>query len=297
MTLWRVRASKTRHVLRIAEVMALAVLVQVTARGGAGRCGGAGRAVGSAAREPLCRGSARSCAPALLPGPPLSLTQPVPSGKPNEPRPPHPPLSLNQPNATPPLHPSPTQHPSPTPHPPQTCAFFFSWAAGKCVPKDPEWGEDYGLRWGGGLIPGFAVEKRGRGGAPAPPLPSLDTALRTQTGTRTCSQTNDQCAPKRAPQRFTCQQEGTHNDLATLFLENGHDTIVKLFSVGATPGQPWVRHFTQARRARVGRRGAGGGVGAPLRAAGRVEERGGRDAASAGPRSMEGGSLGTAQGL
>ncbi|KIY91894.1 Chloride channel protein CLC-d [Monoraphidium neglectum] len=45
--------------------------------------------------------------------------------------------------------------------------------------------------------------------------------------------------------RFTCEQEGTHNDLATLFLSSGHDTIVHLFSVGAVPGQPWVRHFTQ----------------------------------------------------
>ena len=32
MTLWRVRASKTRHVLRIAEVIGLAILVQVGPR-------------------------------------------------------------------------------------------------------------------------------------------------------------------------------------------------------------------------------------------------------------------------
>lgn len=31
MTLWKVRASKTRHVLRIAEVIGLAILVQVCA--------------------------------------------------------------------------------------------------------------------------------------------------------------------------------------------------------------------------------------------------------------------------
>lgn len=53
------------------------------------------------------------------------------------------------------------------------------------------------------------------------------------------------------PQRFTCEQEGTHNDLATLFLSSGHDTIVHLFSVGAVPGQPWVRHFTQVGDGRV----------------------------------------------
>ncbi|GBF97646.1 H(+) Cl(-) exchange transporter [Raphidocelis subcapitata] len=99
MTLWRVRASKTRHVLRIAEVIGLAILVQMA-------------------------------------------------------------------------------------------AFFFSWAAGRCLPKNPEWGESYGFR-------------------------------------------------------FTCREEGTHNDLATLFLSSGHDTIIRLFSVGAEPGQPWVRHFTQ----------------------------------------------------
>lgn len=53
-----------------------------------------------------------------------------------------------------------------------------------------------------------------------------------------------------APNRFTCREEGTHNDLATLFLSSGHDTIIRLFSVGATPGQPWVRHFTQVRAPR-----------------------------------------------
>jgi chloride channel 7 len=55
MTLWRVRASRTRHVLRIAEVLALAVLVQA-------------------------------------------------------------------------------------------CAFFLPWAAGRCVARNPEWGEEYGVR-------------------------------------------------------------------------------------------------------------------------------------------------------
>ena len=28
----------------------------------------------------------------------------------------------------------------------QSCAFFFSWAAGRCLPKNPDWGEDYGIR-------------------------------------------------------------------------------------------------------------------------------------------------------
>ncbi len=55
-----------------------------------------------------------------------------------------------------------------------------------------------------------------------------------------------------------CREEGTHNDLATLFLSSGHDTIVRLFSVGAVPGQPWVRHFTQVRAR------ASPGLGKPL---------------------------------
>lgn len=29
----------------------------------------------------------------------------------------------------------------------QMAAFFFSWAAGRCLPKNPEWGESYGIRW------------------------------------------------------------------------------------------------------------------------------------------------------
>lgn len=37
--------------------------------------------------------------------------------------------------------------PSPSPCG-QICGFFFPWAAGKCVPKDPEWGESYGMRCG-----------------------------------------------------------------------------------------------------------------------------------------------------
>lgn len=28
-----------------------------------------------------------------------------------------------------------------------TCGFFFSWSAGKCIPKNPEWGDDYGMRF------------------------------------------------------------------------------------------------------------------------------------------------------
>lgn len=55
MALWRVRASKTRHVLRVAEAVGLAILVTAA-------------------------------------------------------------------------------------------SFVFPWAAGKCVPKNPEWGEDYGIR-------------------------------------------------------------------------------------------------------------------------------------------------------
>lgn len=29
----------------------------------------------------------------------------------------------------------------------QVCAFFFSWAAGKCIPKNPNWGEEYGMKF------------------------------------------------------------------------------------------------------------------------------------------------------
>lgn len=39
--------------------------------------------------------------------------------------------------------------------------------------------------------------------------------------------------------------EGEHNDLATLFLSSSHHTIVKLFSMGHDPGEPYVTHFTQ----------------------------------------------------
>eukprot|EP00879_Flechtneria_rotunda_P004542 GHRR01004797.1.p1 GENE.GHRR01004797.1~~GHRR01004797.1.p1 ORF type:complete len:1031 (+),score=332.52 GHRR01004797.1:561-3653(+) len=28
-----------------------------------------------------------------------------------------------------------------------TCGFFFTWSAGKCIPKNPEWGEEYGIRF------------------------------------------------------------------------------------------------------------------------------------------------------
>lgn len=70
-----------------------------------------------------------------------------------------------------------------------TASFFFAWAAGKCIPKDPDWGEEYGVR-------------------------------------------------------FLCK-EGEHNDLATLFMSSSHHTIVKLFSMGHDPGEPYVTHFTQ----------------------------------------------------
>lgn len=113
MTLWRIRASKTRHVLRIAEVIGLAILVQVRARG---------------------RGPARArafCTPARAPGP-LAVLRPR--------------------NAHARVHvecvaPAVRCAPLPRrPSPRQMCAFFFSWAAGRCVPKNPDWGEDYGVR-------------------------------------------------------------------------------------------------------------------------------------------------------
>jgi hypothetical protein len=28
-----------------------------------------------------------------------------------------------------------------------TAGFFFPWAAGKCIPKNPDWGEEYGVRF------------------------------------------------------------------------------------------------------------------------------------------------------
>jgi hypothetical protein len=28
-----------------------------------------------------------------------------------------------------------------------TAGFFFAWSAGKCIPKNPEWGEEYGVRF------------------------------------------------------------------------------------------------------------------------------------------------------
>jgi chloride channel 7 len=28
-----------------------------------------------------------------------------------------------------------------------TCGFFFAWTAGKCIPKNPEWGEEYGIKF------------------------------------------------------------------------------------------------------------------------------------------------------
>jgi hypothetical protein len=40
-------------------------------------------------------------------------------------------------------------------------------------------------------------------------------------------------------------EEGEHNDLATLFLSSSHHTIIKLFSMGHDPGEPYVTHFTQ----------------------------------------------------
>lgn len=45
--------------------------------------------------------------------------------------------------------------------------------------------------------------------------------------------------------RFKCA-EGEHNDLATLFLEPSHDTIIQLFGMGHNPGQAFTAHFTKA---------------------------------------------------
>jgi hypothetical protein len=28
-----------------------------------------------------------------------------------------------------------------------TAGFFFAWSAGKCIPKNPDWGEEYGMRF------------------------------------------------------------------------------------------------------------------------------------------------------
>lgn len=28
-----------------------------------------------------------------------------------------------------------------------TCGFFFAWTAGKCIPKNPDWGDEYGFRF------------------------------------------------------------------------------------------------------------------------------------------------------
>jgi hypothetical protein len=28
-----------------------------------------------------------------------------------------------------------------------TAGFFFAWSAGKCIPKNPDWGEEYGVRF------------------------------------------------------------------------------------------------------------------------------------------------------
>lgn len=28
-----------------------------------------------------------------------------------------------------------------------TLGFFLSWAAGRCIPKNPDWGDEYGLRF------------------------------------------------------------------------------------------------------------------------------------------------------
>lgn len=44
-------------------------------------------------------------------------------------------------------------------------------------------------------------------------------------------------------------EEGEHNDLATLFMSSSHHTIVKLFSMGHDPGEPYVTHFTQGSMA------------------------------------------------
>lgn len=28
-----------------------------------------------------------------------------------------------------------------------TSGFFFAWCTGKCIPKNPDWGEEYGVRF------------------------------------------------------------------------------------------------------------------------------------------------------
>jgi hypothetical protein len=68
---------------------------------------------------------------------------------------------------------------------------------------------------------------------PARPLsPSPHTHTHTHTRTHASTHQN-RCA------------EGEHNDLATLFMSSSHHTIIKLFSMGHAPGQPYVTHFTQ----------------------------------------------------
>jgi H+/Cl- antiporter ClcA len=52
------------------------------------------------------------------------------------------------------------------------------------------------------------------------------------------------CLAAILPGHSRCE-EGEHNDLATLFLSSSHHTIVKLFSMGHDPGEPYVTHFTQ----------------------------------------------------
>jgi hypothetical protein len=29
----------------------------------------------------------------------------------------------------------------------QICSFFFAWCAGKCIPKNPNWGHEYGMKF------------------------------------------------------------------------------------------------------------------------------------------------------
>jgi hypothetical protein len=42
----------------------------------------------------------------------------------------------------------------------------------------------------------------------------------------------------------SCEEEGHHNDLATLFLSSSHHTIVNLFSLGKGAGQAYLQYFT-----------------------------------------------------
>lgn len=89
-------------------------------------------------------------------------------------------------------------------------------------------------------------------------MPPLHVPQLRQPPRPTARRTHAHKPPPPPPCRFLCREEGTHNDLATLFLSSGHDTIVRLFSVGAVPGQPWVRHFTQVRARAARGPGAGG---------------------------------------